>query len=65
MGIVIVKIVVFFIKIHLTDNKTFLRKVKPLFSEKVNLETKILLVEKGNDLSDPEVSSEVELKSLK
>ena len=29
-----------------TDNKTFWRKVKPLFSEKVNLQTKILLVEK-------------------
>ena len=43
-----------------TDNKTFWRKVKPLFSEKVNLQTKILLVEKGNDLSDPEISSEVE-----
>ena len=43
-----------------TDNKTFWRKVKPLFSEKVNLQKKILLVEKGNDLSDPEISSEVE-----
>ena len=43
-----------------TDNKTFWRKVKPLLSEKVNLQTKILLVEKGNDLSDPEISSEVE-----
>ena len=43
-----------------TDNKTFWRKVKPLFSEKVNLQTKILIVEKGNDLSDPEISSEVE-----
>ena len=43
-----------------TDNKTFWRKVKPLFSEKVNLQTKILLAEKGNDLSDPEISSEVE-----
>ena len=42
-----------------TDNKTFWRKVKPLFSEKVNLQTKILLVEKGNDLIDPEISSEV------
>ena len=42
------------------DNKTFWRKVKPLFSEKVNLQTKILLVEKENDLSDPEISSEVE-----
>ena len=39
-----------------TENKTFWRKVKPLFSEKVNLQTKILLVEKGNDLSDPEIS---------
>ena len=43
-----------------TDNKTFWRKIKPLSSEKVNLQTKILLVEKGNDLSDPEISSEVE-----
>ena len=43
-----------------TDNKTFWRKVKSLFSEKVNLQTKILLVEKGNDLNDPEISSEVE-----
>ena len=42
------------------DNKTFWRKVKPLFSEKVNLQTKLLLVEKGDDLSDPEISSEVE-----
>ena len=30
-----------------TDNKTFWRKVKLLFSEKVNLQTKILLVGKG------------------
>ena len=43
-----------------TDNKSFWRKIKLLFSEKVNLQTKILLVEKGNDLSDPEISSEVE-----
>ena len=43
-----------------TDNKTFWRKVKPLFSQKVNLQTKILLVEKGNDLSDSEISSKVE-----
>ena len=43
-----------------TDNKTFWRKIKPLFSEKVNLQTKILLVEKGNNLNDPEISSEVE-----
>ena len=42
-----------------TDNKTFWRKVKPLFSEKVNLQTKILLVKKGNDLSNPEPSSKV------
>ena len=33
--------------------------VKTFFSEKVNLETNILLVEKGNDLSEPEVSSEI------
>ena len=43
-----------------TDNKTLWRKVKPLFSEKANLQTKILLVEKGNDLSDPEISRKVE-----
>ena len=43
-----------------TDNKTFWRKLKPLYSEKVNLQTKNLLVEKVNDLSDPEISSEVE-----
>ena len=43
-----------------TENKTFWRKVKPRLSEKVNLQTKILLLEKGNDLSDPEISSEVE-----
>ena len=60
MGIAILKNCSFFIKIHLTGNKTFWRNVKPLFSEKVNLQTKILLVEKGNDLSDPEISSEVE-----
>ena len=42
-----------------TDNKTFWRKVK-LVSEKVNLQTKLLLVEKGNYLSDPEISSEIE-----
>ena len=33
--------------------------VKTFFSEKVYLETNILLVEKGNDLSEPEVSSEI------
>ena len=42
-------------KRDVTDNKTFWKKVKPLFSEKISL-----LVEKGNDLSDPEISSEVE-----
>ena len=35
-----------------TDNKTFWRKVKSLFSEKVNLQIKILLVEKASDLRD-------------
>ena len=39
-----------------TDNKTFWRKVKPFFSEKVNLQTKILLVEKEDDLSHCEIS---------
>ena len=38
-----------------------MEKIKPLFSEKVNLQTKILLVEKGNDLNDPEISSEVQI----
>ena len=42
-----------------TDNKKFWRKVKPLFSGKVNLQAKSLLVEKENNLSDPEISSEV------
>ena len=42
------------------DNKAFWKKVKPLFSEKVDLKTKILLAEKGNDLRDPEISLEVE-----
>ena len=37
-----------------------MEKSKPLFSEKVKLRTNISLVEKGNDLSDPEISSEVE-----
>ena len=40
------------------DNKTFRGKVKPIFSEKIN--TKILLVEKVNDLSDLDICSEVE-----
>ena len=40
------------------DNKTFRGKVKPIFSEKIN--TKILLVEKMNDLSDLDICSEVE-----
>ena len=43
-----------------TDNNTFWRTLKLLFSEKVNLQTKSFLVEKGNDLSNPEISSEVE-----
>ena len=43
-----------------TDSKTSWRKVKPLFSKKLNWQTKILLLEKGNDLSDPKISSEVE-----
>ena len=38
----------------------FLEENKTFFSEKVNLQTKITLVEKGNALSDPEMSSEVE-----
>ena len=37
------------------------RTIKPFtVSEKVNWQTKIALVEKGNALSDPEISSEVE-----
>ena len=43
-----------------TNNKYFWRKVKSLFSEKVNLQTKISLVEKRNVLSDPEISAEVQ-----
>ena len=42
------------------NNKNFWRKVKPLILEKVNLRTKILLLEKENDLSDSEISSKVE-----
>ena len=42
------------------DNETFWRNVKRLFSEKVNLQTKITLVEKANALSDSEISPEVE-----
>ena len=34
--------------------------METLFSDKVNLQKKILLVEKRNDLSDPDISSEVE-----
>ena len=44
----------------ITDSKTFWRKVKPLFTKKVNLQTKITLVEKGKTLSEAEISSEVE-----
>ena len=43
-----------------TDNKTFWRKVKPVFSEKLNFQTKITLAEKGNGLSESEIFSEVE-----
>ena len=42
-----------------TIKQAFWRKVKPLFSEKANLQTKITPVEKGNTLSDSEISSEV------
>ena len=35
-----------------TENKTFWRKVKSLFSEKVNLQIKTLVVEKESDLRD-------------
>ena len=42
-----------------TNNKTFWRKGKPLYSEKVYLQINILLVEKGNNLGDPEITSEV------
>ena len=37
-----------------------MEKSKTFSSEKINLQTKILLLEKGNDLNDPEISSEVE-----
>ena len=36
---------------NVTDSKTFWRKVKPLFKEKVKLQAKISPVEKGNALS--------------
>ena len=39
---------------EVTGNKTFWRKVKPLLNRKANLQTKILLVGKVNDLSEPE-----------
>ena len=45
---------------YVTENKTFCRKVKPLFSEKIDLQTKTLLVEKRNALINPEISAEVE-----
>ena len=49
------------LKIHkVTDNKTFWTKVKPFFSETVNLKTKITLVKKGSALCDPEISLDVE-----
>ena len=41
--------------LDVTANKTFWRKVKPLFLTKVNLQIKFLLVKKGNALSDPEI----------
>ena len=47
-------------KWNVTDNKTFWTKVKLLFSKKVNSQTKIKLVEKGNTLSDLEILFEVE-----
>ena len=34
------------------DNRNFWRKIKPLFSGKVKLQTNTLLMEKQNDLSD-------------
>ena len=37
-----------------------MEKRKTSFSENVNLQTKILLLEKGNDLSDREISLEVD-----
>ena len=43
-----------------TDNNTFRRKLKPRFSEKLNLKTKITLAEKENALIDSETSLEVE-----
>ena len=49
------------LKIHkVTDNKTFWTKVKPFFSETVNLKTKITLVKKGSALCDLEISLDVE-----
>ena len=37
-----------------------MERVKPLFWKKINLQTKITLVEKGNALNDPKISSENE-----
>ena len=41
--------------LDVTDNKTFWRKGKPLFPEKVNLQAIITLVEKGNVLNDHKI----------
>ena len=41
-------------------SKTFWRKVKPLFLEKLNLQTKIILVEKGKSPNETENPSEIE-----
>lgn len=41
-------------------NNTFRRKLKPRFSEKLNLKTKITLAEKENALIDSETSLEAE-----
>ena len=37
-----------------------MEKSRTFSSEKINLQTKILLLKKENDLNDPEISSEVE-----
>ena len=41
-------------------SKTFWRKVKPFFLEKLNLQTKIILVEKGKSPNETENPSEIE-----
>ena len=52
----------YFQNLNITDNKTFWRTVKPLFSNKNNKSTKIILVENDeiitNDMKNAEVMNE-------